>query len=370
MRQLSVVALAVVVLMWGCVAYSVHGYRDHGQDELHFRQITQWADMRSIGFFLTSQRSAAEPSRFDATHRQRPAEYWHDPDTAAGLLEDLLVDRRGGRRGFPAQIKKELLSLHLVLNLSRRGQLPSSWLRDFGSDVDREALDSRRALAPYYASLVFRQARGLIPHVDVRDLPRRRSMPKPFLDPSQMPSARQLRARAVKVHSFARRESARNGWGRVDFHVRVSQGHWPRLGTPAIAPQQSRWANDASLGTTRQARNAGPLRCIRAYRTLSLRFDDDSTMAAAQKSLLTEIKAVYAWDRADAMLRNTAEWNDSACRSRQRAHDAWAERQPRRWILDRCRRTPGSGQTFEVVLRSVASSPFTGQLIATHWRPG
>ena len=54
------------------------------------------------------------------------AEYWHDPDTAAGLLEDLLVDRRGGRRGFPAQIKKELLSLHLVLNLSRRGQLPSS----------------------------------------------------------------------------------------------------------------------------------------------------------------------------------------------------------------------------------------------------
>ena len=64
----------------------------------------------------------------DATPRiaNALAENWHDPDRAASLVEDLLVDRRGGRRGFSVQVKKELLSLRLILNLSRRDHLSSS----------------------------------------------------------------------------------------------------------------------------------------------------------------------------------------------------------------------------------------------------
>ncbi len=36
---------------------------------------------------------------------------WHDPDLAAQALDDLLVDRRGGRRGFPPAIVRELQRL-------------------------------------------------------------------------------------------------------------------------------------------------------------------------------------------------------------------------------------------------------------------
>lgn len=37
--------------------------------------------------------------------------HWHDPAATAGLLQDLLVDRRGGRRGFPRVVQVELRRL-------------------------------------------------------------------------------------------------------------------------------------------------------------------------------------------------------------------------------------------------------------------
>lgn len=47
------------------------------------------------------------------------ADRWHDPAAAAEYVTDLLVDRRGRRRGFPPEIKKELVMLHLVLRRNR-----------------------------------------------------------------------------------------------------------------------------------------------------------------------------------------------------------------------------------------------------------
>ena len=47
------------------------------------------------------------------------AERWSDPEAAGEFVSDLLIDRRGGRRGFPPDIKKELVMLHLVLRRSQ-----------------------------------------------------------------------------------------------------------------------------------------------------------------------------------------------------------------------------------------------------------
>jgi hypothetical protein len=37
---------------------------------------------------------------------------WPDAPKARALLEELLIDRRGGRSGFPSQVFNELLQLH------------------------------------------------------------------------------------------------------------------------------------------------------------------------------------------------------------------------------------------------------------------
>lgn len=42
---------------------------------------------------------------------------WADPALASMLLTELRTDRRGGRRGFPPSVAKELLSLHRNLAL-------------------------------------------------------------------------------------------------------------------------------------------------------------------------------------------------------------------------------------------------------------
>jgi len=36
---------------------------------------------------------------------------WHDRRACAEYFEELLIDRRGGRRGFPAQVQRELSGL-------------------------------------------------------------------------------------------------------------------------------------------------------------------------------------------------------------------------------------------------------------------
>lgn len=47
------------------------------------------------------------------------ADRWPDPAAAAAYVADLLIDRRGRRRGFPPEIKKELVMLHLMLRRNR-----------------------------------------------------------------------------------------------------------------------------------------------------------------------------------------------------------------------------------------------------------
>ncbi|MEI7446242.1 MAG: hypothetical protein WCK28_15230, partial [Burkholderiales bacterium] len=40
---------------------------------------------------------------------------WGDLPAAAELIDDLLVDRRGGRRGFPADVLAELLTIRRIV---------------------------------------------------------------------------------------------------------------------------------------------------------------------------------------------------------------------------------------------------------------
>jgi hypothetical protein len=40
------------------------------------------------------------------------ARAWNDSDVLATYLDSLLHDRRGGRRGFPADVHAELMTLH------------------------------------------------------------------------------------------------------------------------------------------------------------------------------------------------------------------------------------------------------------------
>ena len=44
---------------------------------------------------------------------------WGDPAQASAFLEDLLVDRRGGRRGLPPEVQEELQSLQQLLANTR-----------------------------------------------------------------------------------------------------------------------------------------------------------------------------------------------------------------------------------------------------------
>jgi hypothetical protein len=46
----------------------------------------------------------------------RIASAWRDPQTAQPVIDDLLIDRRGGRQGFPPAVKMELLRLRSLLD--------------------------------------------------------------------------------------------------------------------------------------------------------------------------------------------------------------------------------------------------------------
>ena len=52
------------------------------------------------------------------------AERWHDSEQTTGYLMSLLVDSRGGRKGFPSEIKRELVALHLLARRHRPGTSP------------------------------------------------------------------------------------------------------------------------------------------------------------------------------------------------------------------------------------------------------
>jgi len=52
------------------------------------------------------------------------AERWHDAEQTTGYLMGLLRDSRGGRKGFPSEIKRELVALHLLARSHRPGSSP------------------------------------------------------------------------------------------------------------------------------------------------------------------------------------------------------------------------------------------------------
>jgi hypothetical protein len=54
------------------------------------------------------------------------ARLWHDNIGLQNYLDDLLVDRRGGRRGFPPEIQSELLILRAYCEGRYPGALSSS----------------------------------------------------------------------------------------------------------------------------------------------------------------------------------------------------------------------------------------------------
>jgi len=61
---------------------------------------------------------------------------WHEPTLAAQALDDLLTDRRGGRRGFPPVIVRELLRLR-EFNAQQRLDVESreGWLTPLAARV-------------------------------------------------------------------------------------------------------------------------------------------------------------------------------------------------------------------------------------------
>jgi hypothetical protein len=75
---------------------------------------------RTVDWLLSLAPNARPMHLADAIPRiaNALADRWSDPSAAAAYVGDLLIDRRGGRRGFPPEIKKELVMLHLVLRRS------------------------------------------------------------------------------------------------------------------------------------------------------------------------------------------------------------------------------------------------------------
>ncbi len=53
---------------------------------------------------------------------------WPEPDMTRQLLEDLLVDRRGNRRGFPSSVQRELRRLADYNDQQRVESGPETWL--------------------------------------------------------------------------------------------------------------------------------------------------------------------------------------------------------------------------------------------------
>jgi tankyrase len=51
---------------------------------------------------------------------------WDDPERLREVFDELLIDRRGGRQGFPAQVLQELLALYARCQhrLPRRRECP------------------------------------------------------------------------------------------------------------------------------------------------------------------------------------------------------------------------------------------------------
>ena len=82
---------------------------------------------RTVDWILTLAPDARPIHLADAIPRiaNALAERWSDAEAARVYVSDLLTDRRGGRKGFPSAIKRELVMLHLVLRKGRLGPAAS-----------------------------------------------------------------------------------------------------------------------------------------------------------------------------------------------------------------------------------------------------
>jgi hypothetical protein len=73
--------------------------------------------------WLATLPAAAKPTQLCAAYpavANRIALCWRDPVLTARVFDDLLLDRRGGRQGFPKPVASELLHLRL-LHARRQG---------------------------------------------------------------------------------------------------------------------------------------------------------------------------------------------------------------------------------------------------------
>jgi hypothetical protein len=78
---------------------------------------------RTLDWILALPEAARPKKLADSNPRiaNALAECWHDPARADAYLNDLLIDRRGGRRGLPTDVKDELQMLQqLLLNTLKR----------------------------------------------------------------------------------------------------------------------------------------------------------------------------------------------------------------------------------------------------------
>jgi hypothetical protein len=68
---------------------------------------------------------ALRPSHLNAQYPRitnRLAICWPDPDLAKLVLDDLIHDKRGGRKGFPEAVRAELIQLHRAVVARPLGQ--------------------------------------------------------------------------------------------------------------------------------------------------------------------------------------------------------------------------------------------------------
>ena len=80
--------------------------------------------------WLDSLPSALQPASLCCHYpavANRIALCWSDPALMERVFDDLLLDRRGRRRGFPSEVASDLLRLHLFHERSLRGEGQSPW---------------------------------------------------------------------------------------------------------------------------------------------------------------------------------------------------------------------------------------------------
>lgn len=103
---------------------------------------TDWAQTRSppsqfdLGLlplteeWIASLPRKVQPHQLATRHRRltnRLALCWNDPDLTERVLDELMLDQRGGRKGFSVPVAAELLALREHLARLRKGSPSGKW---------------------------------------------------------------------------------------------------------------------------------------------------------------------------------------------------------------------------------------------------